>query len=538
MVAMRIYVGCDHAGFSLRNKLVERLRAQERDVVDLGTDSDATCDYPEIASAVANSVRGDPASLGILVCATGQGMAIAAGKVRCIRAVVPATVEAARLSRFDNDANVLCLGGRLLSEKEAFAIVDTWLATGFAGGRHARRIAKVAAIETASAVAFVIESERLYLAACGVTGSIWKRDPAVFSTRNALAWLSLPGEMEAKLPDITRFVEKARLDGFKDVILLAENEDKSMVAAVTGVWGAGAIRLHFLDGSQQATVTELESFLRLDTTLILVVSTSDLRGGLEASENFLWSKFLASCHGDAQRAGQHFAAITTPGNKLEEIARVHHYRAAFLDPLGLREGFSALGFMGLVPAGLLGLDLARLVARAKAMAELCRVDQLENNPGASLGVLLGAMAKHGRNKLTLLASPSLLSLAPWISQLLSASTWKYGRGILPVAGEPVLDRYPPDRVFVQLQAANETLAISTDQQESLHLAGHPFIQIAVRDKNDLAAEIFRWEMAATVAALVLSANSSISTAPTAGLTTESSVSADNRSLTEIRTDLA
>jgi len=111
-------------------------------VEDLGTDSDAACDYPEFASAVGNAVRSDPGSLGILVCATGQGMAIAAGKVRGIRPVVPTTVEAARLSRFDNNANVLCLAGRLLPETEAFAIVDTWLATGFAGGRHARRIAK------------------------------------------------------------------------------------------------------------------------------------------------------------------------------------------------------------------------------------------------------------------------------------------------------------------------------------------------------------------------------------------------------------
>jgi len=140
------------------------------------------------------------------------------------------------------------------------------------------------------------------------------------------------------------------------------------------------------------------------------------------------------------------------------------------------------------------------------MAEVCRGDQLESNPGTSLGILLGAMAKQGRNKVTLLASPSLLSLGPWISQLLSASTRDHRRGILSTAGEPLLDRYPPDRVFVQLQAANDPPAISTEQQEALHLAGHPFIQIGVRDKYDLAAEIFRWEMSATVAALVLSAN--------------------------------
>lgn len=513
MDAVRVYVGCDHAGFSLRNNLVERLRSQERQVVDLGTDSEAACDYPEIASAVANSVRGDPGALGILVCATGQGMAIAAGKVRGIRAVVPATVEAARLSRFDNDANVLCLGGRLLSEKEAFAIVDTWLATGFAAGRHARRIAKVATIETASAVAFVVESERLDLAARGIPGSIWKRDPAFFldsaarsAVRNDLGWLSLPDEMEAKLPDITGFVDEARIAGFRDVILLAGTDGKSMAAAVNRVWGAGTIRLHFLDGSQRVPVGDLERSLHLDTTLVLAISTADARGGVESLEGQLWQKFLDRCDGDAHRAGRHFAAITTAGNNLERIARAHRYRATFLESPDIGECFGALGFVGLVPAALLGLDLARLLARARSMAEACRGDQLENNPGASLGVLLGAMAKHGRNKLTILASQSLLPLGPWISQLLSASTGKHGRGIVPVAGEPVLGRYPPDRVFVLLQAANESPAISTEQQEALHLAGHPFIQIGLRDKYDLAAEIFRWEMSATIAAVVLGAN--------------------------------
>lgn len=513
MDVVRVYVGCDHAGFSLRNNLVTRLRAQGRQIVDLGTDSEAACDYPEIASAVANSVRGDPGSLGILVCATGQGMAIAAGKVRGIRAVVPATVEAARLSRFDNDANVLCLGGRLLSEKEAFAIVDTWLATGFAGGRHARRIAKVAAIETASAVAFATESERLDLVARGIPGSIWKRDPTVFpvgaarsQARNALAWLSLPDEMEARLPEIAKLVDEVRIAGFKDVVLLTGTERKSTVAAVNRLWGAGAIRLHFLDGSPLATVNDLEKSLHLDTTLVLTVSTSDASSAIEVSESQLWQKFLDRCDGDAQRAGQHFAAITTPGNSLEQIARAHRYRATFLDPADIGECFGALGFVGLVPAALLGLDLARLLARAKTMAETCRGDQLESNPGTSLGVLLGAMAKHGRNKVTILASPSLLSLGPWISQLLSASTRDCGRGIISTAGETLLDRYPPDRVFVQLQAANDPPAISTEQQEALHLAGHPFIQIGLRDKYDLAAEIFRWEMSATVAAVVLNAN--------------------------------
>ena len=211
---VRVYVGSDHAGFGLRKSLIDRLRSQGRRVVDLGPDTDAACDYPEFAYAVASAVRNDPGSLGILACATGQGMAIAAGKVRGIRAVVPATVEAARLTRFDNNANILCIGSRLLAERDAFAIVDTWLATGFAGGRHARRIAKVAAIETATAIVFVTESERLRLKSLGVPGRIFEQDPALFAARpkshaaskQSLGWIALPGQMLARWSELGGFV--------------------------------------------------------------------------------------------------------------------------------------------------------------------------------------------------------------------------------------------------------------------------------------------------------------------------------------------
>ena len=143
----KIYAGSDHAGFSLRRRLVDHLRGRGHLVEDLGPATDASCDYPTSAAAVARAVRDDGGAFGLLVCGTGLGVCIAANKVRGVRAVDAWNVEGAKLSRAHNDANVLCLGERLMSESDALAVVDAWLATPFEGGRHGRRVAQIAALE-------------------------------------------------------------------------------------------------------------------------------------------------------------------------------------------------------------------------------------------------------------------------------------------------------------------------------------------------------------------------------------------------------
>jgi ribose 5-phosphate isomerase B len=143
----KIYAGSDHAGVTLRGRLVEHLRARGHEVEDLGPTTNASCDYPTSAAAVARAVRDDAGAFGLLVCGTGLGVCIAANKVRGVRAVDAWNVEGAKMSRAHNDANVLCLGERLMAEAEALAVVDAWLATAFEGGRHGRRVAQIAALE-------------------------------------------------------------------------------------------------------------------------------------------------------------------------------------------------------------------------------------------------------------------------------------------------------------------------------------------------------------------------------------------------------
>jgi ribose 5-phosphate isomerase B len=144
---MRIALGADHAGFALKTQVAKHLADAGHEVIDLGTDSDESIDYPPICAAVGRAVVSGRAELGIVLGGTGQGEQIAANKVHGVRAALGYNEFTARLAREHNDANVLALGGRLLAAEFACAIVDAFLHSGFEGGRHARRVGQIAAVE-------------------------------------------------------------------------------------------------------------------------------------------------------------------------------------------------------------------------------------------------------------------------------------------------------------------------------------------------------------------------------------------------------
>ena len=142
-----IYIGADSAGYELKEILKEHLFEGGYTVRDLGTDSTASCHYPIFAAAVARAVQGDADSLGILVCGTGIGMSMAANKFDGIRAAVCGDTFSARMTRLHNDANVLCIGARVIGQGLARDIVDLFVTTDFEGGRHATRVEMIAKLE-------------------------------------------------------------------------------------------------------------------------------------------------------------------------------------------------------------------------------------------------------------------------------------------------------------------------------------------------------------------------------------------------------
>jgi len=146
---MRIAIGADHAGYSLKETLAAYLRERGVEVLDFGTHGPDAVDYPDYARVVAEAVARGEADFGVLICGTGVGMSITANKVPGIRAAAVSDVYSAKMSRAHNDANILCLGGRVVGPGLAIEILETWLRTPFEGGRHARRLEKIRQIEAA-----------------------------------------------------------------------------------------------------------------------------------------------------------------------------------------------------------------------------------------------------------------------------------------------------------------------------------------------------------------------------------------------------
>ncbi len=145
---MRIAIGGDHGGYQLKCQIVEHLKTRGFDVVDFGTDSELSCDYPDYGYRVAKAVQRGDCPRGIVICGTGQGIMMSANKVKGIRCALLSDVFSAEMTARHNDANMIAMGGRVLGVELAKRIVDAYLAATFEGGRHARRVAKIMAIET------------------------------------------------------------------------------------------------------------------------------------------------------------------------------------------------------------------------------------------------------------------------------------------------------------------------------------------------------------------------------------------------------
>lgn len=140
---MKIAIGCDHAGFPYKDAIKQLLENQGHKVQDFGTDSAESVDYPDFVHPVADAVEGKKVKLGVLICGSGNGVAITANKHQKIRAAICWNIELAALARQHNNANIVCIPARFISKRKALSVVDTFMASKFEGGRHARRVRKI-----------------------------------------------------------------------------------------------------------------------------------------------------------------------------------------------------------------------------------------------------------------------------------------------------------------------------------------------------------------------------------------------------------
>jgi transaldolase/glucose-6-phosphate isomerase len=241
--------------------------------------------------------------------------------------------------------------------------------------------------------------------------------------------------------------------------------------------------------------------LDLKRTLCIVASKSGTTTEPNAFGDYFWAEMQEEV---GNQAGEHFVAITDPNSSLHKLAKKNGYRHVFLGRSQIGGRFSALSPFGLVPAALMGIDLEVFLNLAKEMVLRCQ-KPVSENPGITLGVILGVLAKEGRDKVTLVTSPQIWDLGAWLEQLIAESTGKEGVGIVPIDQEDIThaDAYGSDRVFVHLRLQNDSNFETNEKMAMLKQAGHPVVEIDIPNEMALGAEFFRWEVATAVAGSIL-----------------------------------
>jgi transaldolase/glucose-6-phosphate isomerase len=359
--------------------------------------------------------------------------------------------------------------------------------------------------ETVDAALDEILEDRIVARIWAHDHTVWKPEPTEITNR--LGWLHTAEVMKEGFHRLQVLAEHVRADGYTHVLLLGMGGSSLAPEVFRKTYGVrdGYLDLAVLDSTDPGAVLSYAERLDPARTLFIVSTKS---GGTVETLSFF--KFFYNWVADAlgvDRAGEHFIAVTDPGSKLADLAERYRFRATFLNDTNIGGRYSALSYFGLVPAALAGVDVPHLLDCA--MAAACAIESCvaaRDNPAAWLGVIMGELAKAGRDKVTFVTSPQIASFGDWVEQLIAESTGKEGKGILPVVGEPVGSpgAYSNDRLFVYLRLKDDDTHDAAVQ--TLEDAGHPVIRLHLRNLYDLGGQFFLWEMATAVAGQRLKIN--------------------------------
>jgi transaldolase/glucose-6-phosphate isomerase len=336
-----------------------------------------------------------------------------------------------------------------------------------------------------------------------VARRVWTHDETLWGgpgpeIGNRLGWLTIAQRMLDQADSLARFVDEVRADGMKDVVLCGMGGSSLAPEVLRQSFerGGGGLDLHVLDSTDPGAIKEVEDRVDLERTLFLISSKSG--GTIETLSQYRYFRSRVD-------NGRNFVAITDPGSSLEKLAGEAGFRRVFLNDPDIGGRYSALSYFGLVPAALYGIDVKALLDRARIAEENCnQFDSSASNRGLWIGIAFGELAGNGHDKLTYVVDDPIKSYGLWAEQLFAESTGKQGKGILPVAGEPVgsPDVYGDDRVFFHLRSPD-----GPDQLEEIRKAGHPVITAQFEGPEDLGQIFFFAEFAAAVAGWVLGINS-------------------------------
>jgi transaldolase / glucose-6-phosphate isomerase len=341
----------------------------------------------------------------------------------------------------------------------------------------------------------------------GVARRVWRKDESLWGgpgpeIGNRLGWLTISDAMLEHAGELRELAEGLQEDGFTDAALLGMGGSSLGPEVIRRSYGdAGGLRLHVLDTTDPGAILELERSLDLSKTAFVVSSKSG--GTVETLSHMKY--FYERTGGN----GSQFVAVTDPGSGLVDLAGERGFRHVFENDPNIGGRYSVLSYFGLVPAALMGVDVEALLQSAQEAEGNCNhFDTTQSNSGLWMGLVMGELALHERDKLTFVVGEPISSFGLWAEQLVAESTGKEGRGILPVADEPVgePDSYGDDRVFLYLRNEEDPDEDLDAKMEALRRAGQPVITRSTRGAEDLGRIFFFAEFATAVSGWVLGIN--------------------------------
>jgi len=385
---------------------------------------------------------------------------------------------------------------------DAFVVPMNKLLDGIEAKREAIVTARPATIEAdlPAALGQAVAGRARRAADERVVSRIWHRDGTLWAPAGTpelvdrLGWLDIAEKLLEQADALTAFAADVRDAGYTDAVLCGMGGSSLAPEVFRRSWPDQALRLHVLDSTHPDQVRSVLDAIDVERTLFVISSKSG--GTVETLSQF---KLFHSLQGD----GAHFVAVTDPGTSLARLGAEHGFRRVFENDPEIGGRYSALSYFGLVPAALIGVDVRAVLEAAQVAVANCQLE--EGNSGLWLGIALGELARHGRDKLTFVVDDPLASFGLWAEQLVAESTGKHGRGILPIADEPQVDpgAYGPDRVFLHIAAGDEANAAHV---AALRKAGHPTITVRAETPADLGRIFFYAEFATAVAGWVLELN--------------------------------
>lgn len=346
----------------------------------------------------------------------------------------------------------------------------------------------------------------------GKVRRLWVRDATVWTATDEgewLGWLGITEDPQATESRLRAIAKEIRDAGFSHAALLGMGGSSLCPEVMARTFGTqnGYPDLHVLDSTDPAQVRTFEGQVDLANTIFIVSSKSGTTLEPNIFTRYFFERVRQAVGTD--QAGSRFMAITDPGSELQRLAESLRFRHICFGLPSIGGRYSALSDFGLAPAAIMGLDVLKLLDRAETMAHACAsCVPVEENPGVVLGTVLGVLATHGRDKVTIIASPDIRHFGAWLEQLLAESTGKEGKGLIPVDRESAgpIEVYGADRVFIYLRLASDPDPSQDAALDALEGAGHPSVRISIADPYDVGQEFFRWEIATAVAGSLLGIN--------------------------------